>query len=167
MAAGTQVNVNKTVVDRMLRNMMQSTTPTAIAAYLSTVVHPRLARRARDRFRTEGDEAVGGEWTPLAQSTLEIKKALGYGRKKINARTDLLRDSIVYSRPVLGHNGFGETLDFPGNWDRPDLFYRHMQAAGQINTHVARPVVGVDYENDVAHMMVSLQSWVVRGKGVR
>ena len=142
--AGTRVDVNTTVVDRMLRNMMASTTPTAIAAYLSTVVHPRLARRARERFASQGDEAVGGTWQPLQQSTLEIKKSLGYGRKKINERTGHLRDSIVDSRPVLGHNGFGETLDFPGNWDRPDLFYRHMQAAGQINTHVARAVIGTE-----------------------
>jgi hypothetical protein len=163
MAAGASVNVNSISVDRMLRNMMASTTPTAIAAYLSTVAHPRLARRARERFQSEGDDAVGGKWVPLKQSTLEIKSALGYGRKKINERTGHLKDSIVNSRPVLGHNGFGETLDFPGNWDRPDLFHRHMQAAGAYNT--ARPVLGLEYENDVSHMMVSLQQWVVRGKG--
>lgn len=165
MAAGTRVDVNKVAVDRMLKNMMASTTPTAIATYLSTVVHPRLARRARERFRTEGDDAVGGKWVPLKQSTLEIKKSLGFGRQKINVRTGHLRDSIIDSQPVLGHNAFGETLDFPGNWDRPDLFYRHMQAAGMYNT--ARPVLGVEYEDDVAHMMISLQSWVVRGKGAR
>jgi hypothetical protein len=150
----------------MLKGMLASLTPASMGVYLSTVVHPRLARRARERFRSEGDEAVGGKWAPLSEATLEIKEHLGYGRKKINERTGHLRDSIVESKPVLGHNGFGETLDFPGNWDRPDLFLRNMQAAGMLKGP-ARPVVGSDYENDVAHMLTTLQAWVVTGKGAR
>jgi len=154
-------------VDRLLKRMLTATSPAGIHTFLATVVHPRLARRARDRFNKQGDEAVGGTWTPLKQSTLEIKDSMGYGSKKINERTGHLRDSVVNARPVLGTIGIGQTLNFPGNWDRPDLFYRNQQAVGAINTHEPRPVVGLEWENDVAHMLTSLQAWVVSGKGMR
>lgn len=167
MAAGADIKVKYVQVERMLRNMQASLTPAAIGVYLTSVVHPRLRRRAANRFNQEGDDAVGGKWTPLRQSTLEIKAALGYGNKRINERTGHLRDSVVNARPVVGHNGLATTLDFPGNWDRPDLFWRSMQAAGLINTHEPRPVVGVTHEDDVAHMLASLTAWVVGGKGVR
>lgn len=164
--ADAKVTIKFERVDRMLRQMQLSTSPASIAAFLAGTVHPRLARRARARFNSEGDDAVGGTWQPLSAATLEIKANLGFRDKGKNRRTDHLMDSIVESRPVLGHNGYGTTLDFPGNFDRPDLFLRNLQAAGQLRGP-ARPVVGVSLENDVAHMLSSLQAWVVQGKGSR
>ena len=160
-----KVSVQKVRVDRMLRGMLISTSPASISTYLGTILHPRLARRARERFAAQGDDAVGGPWKPLAASTLEIKASMGFGGRGINVRTGHLRDSVINASPILGHNAYGQTLNFPGNWDRPDLFYRNLQAAGAINTFVARPVVGVSLENDVAHMLSSLQQWIIRGAG--
>jgi hypothetical protein len=164
--ANASVKVTYQRVDRMLRQMQFSTSPTSIAAFLGGTVLPRLQRRAKARFDTQGDDAVGGTWEPLSAATLEIKANLGFRDKKINQRTGHLMDSIVTARPVLGHNGYGTTLDFPGNFDRPDLFLRNMQAAGEL-AGPARPVVGVELESDVAHMLSSLQAWVVQGKGAR
>jgi len=59
-----------------------------------------LLRRTMDRFDREVDPD-GKSWKPLALSTLERKRRLGFGDKKKLVRTQKMRDSI---RKITGRN---------------------------------------------------------------
>lgn len=60
-----------------------------------------LLRRTHERFDREVDPD-GRPWVPLAPSTIEIKRRLGYGNKGKLKRTEALRRSIRIIRGGLG-----------------------------------------------------------------
>lgn len=99
-------------VQGMLKRLDTTLNPVAVAGFLGAVVDPYLRRRAKQRFANEGDDAVGGGWVPLAESTQHIRAAQGYGATgPINRRTGDLYDYIVNSPSNVTVLPIGATLE--------------------------------------------------------
>lgn len=120
-----------------------------MAAFLGTVVGPYLQRRASSRFAREGDDAVGGKWEPLRQSTVAIRESMGYGGSHpINRRTGELERYITQGRGDVVLSSEFAQLDFPssripsGELGKKLEYAQTGRAAGNIPS-VPRPVLGL------------------------
>jgi hypothetical protein len=154
-------------VTRMLVYLEAILSPPAMGAFLSLNVGPYLHDRARDRFMKEGDD-VSGQWSPLATSTVEIRKRQGFGAGPINRRTGELESYIVDNPAAVTVNTQGATLQFPGKTSTKKSLVQKMETAqtGRANPLTkARPVLGMN-GNDLAYVITTLAYFVQKGGGV-
>lgn len=158
--ARASVTINMGRVSKILDSTDANISPIGLAGYLGTVVSPHLAREAKSRFQTKGDNA-SGTWAPLAQSTQEIRANLGFTPDDINVRTGRMRDYMTNPSPVLAHDFLSTSMEWPGT-PGANLGRRLAQAAGR-GRGPARHVVAYDM-NTVAFILRSLESWAVFGK---
>lgn len=132
-------------VEAMLLAVDTALNPVAIAGFLGAEVDPWLRTRARSRFASEGDDAVG-QWAPLKESTQDIRSQLGYGASHpINVRTGELENYITGGPNRLDVAPWGASLTFP-NGNTPGDLKEKVEIAqiggGDRNT-VPRPVLGL------------------------
>ena len=155
-------------VQRMLSILDTALNPIAIAGFLGAVVDPYLRKRARARFDSEGDSAVGGGWKPLAEATQTIRESLGYGAAHpINRREDdLLRYVTQEDGSTLIHP-FGASLTLPGTAPvgKTGDKFKGAQQGGVTELgrpYPARPVLGMD-ESDLIFVLTALAGHIKKG----
>lgn len=162
--ATPSVKITDTSARKLITLAEQRVSVSALAGHMAGVIQPYLSRRARARFKMGGDDASGGAWTPLSESTKRVRKSLGYGAEKpINIRTGHMRDTIVGAKPDVVSTDTVTTLAFPGNgiMGRPDMFHRGQQTIGN-RSGPAREVVAVD-KTDIAQVLSYMSKFIVGG----
>lgn len=145
-------------VQAMLEHIDSALSPVGLAAFLHGAVTPWLKQRAANRFKGEGDDAVG-KWAPLQESTLLIREGYGFGPGPINRRTGELENYIVGGgSDVTAVPGLA-TLVYPDpNKARGPHLSKKVQTAQMGKTSpktVKRPVLGMN-ETDLAAVMTKL-----------
>ena len=145
---------------------------------------PILRRRARERFATEGDSAVGGPWEALKDSTNDIREHAGFPRNHpINRRMGDLERYITNARNEFTVGGDWAAFFMPGRWGtkKQKAAFRTAQGGSPAGHYMpkgwglkgtkpspsatpARPVVGLD-SVDLAHTMSALQIWIASEVG--
>jgi len=147
---------NKRVI-RSLDNLITLLSPPGAAAFLGTTIGPYLAKRAKQRFDSEGDD-VTGLWASLKPATIVIRHNQGYPPGPINRRTGELEEWVVGGTGFSYPTGFGASLRFPK--DRPAGELRKKVMTAQKGKKkdpptTARPVLGVN-ETDLIFLQTSL-----------
>lgn len=155
-------------VQGMLHLLDTSLNPVAIAGFLGATVDPYLRTRARNRFRDEGDDAVGS-WAPLKESTQDIRAQSDYGAAHpINVRTGELERYILDSPNRLTIAPWGSALTLPGTPPAGVLKDKVSIAqigGGEYNTR-PRPVLGLS-ETDLGFVLTELAFYIEkRGVGM-
>lgn len=151
-------------VMRMLTKLNTSLDPNEIAIWLGAVVDPYIRKRARDRFKSEGDD-VTGKWAPLLGPTQYIRSNAGFGAAHpINKRTGELEAYITGSTHRLASAPVA-TLTLPGKAPKGELFKKVKTAQrGRFQPPtVPRPVLGVN-ERDLATVMTELSLYLALGQ---
>lgn len=142
----------------MLSKLERAMEPSAIAVWLGTVVDPYIRKRARNRFKTEGDD-VSGKWAPLLGPTQYFRASQGFSPEHpINVRTGALEAYITGSPNRLSVTPAGATLTLPGKAPKGTMYSKVKTAQrGQLNPHptVPRPVLGVN-ERDLGVVLTEL-----------
>ena len=149
---------NERGVQQMLQTIDSALSPVGLAQFLHGVVGPWVKQRAADRFKTEGDDAVG-KWAPLQETTVKIREAAGFGGPHpINKRTGELEAYItggqvgVQVAPGLG------VMTFPQDPPKTIALKTKVETAqrGRSNPSTGpRPVLGLG-ERDLAQVMTML-----------
>lgn len=79
----------------LMRAATDATTPASFAKFHYAFTSPYMRSKARDRFKSQGDDA-SGMWAPLRDATEEIRENAGFpGASPINKRTGGLEAYIV------------------------------------------------------------------------
>jgi hypothetical protein len=108
------VVVDQAGVQAMLLRLQDALSPTGVGQFLATAVDPILRNRAIERFRAEGDDAVG-QWLPLAAYTQSVRASMGYGpAHPINRRTGRLENYITQTPSNVQMFAGGARLEYPG-----------------------------------------------------
>lgn len=160
---GLQIIGDDRGVAAMLGRLEMALEPASIAAFLGARVDPILKKRAKDRFRSEGDD-VSGKWEPLASSTQSIRASQGYGpAHPINIRTGQMEAYITGFRPdITIEPGLGARLDFPGGSPSESVTDKIRVAQQGDARTPRRPVLGVN-ERDLELVMVALAFHIADG----
>lgn len=168
-----------TSVEFMLERVNTALSSEALVEFMTLQVAPFLGERARERFKNEGDDAVG-KWAPLSYATQRIRAAgaqQGFWQvgpsHPINRRTGELEDYIAsgngYTVPVAAGD---VTMTYPDPTDHG--FNMSTELKEKVSTAqkgktypstVPRPVLGLS-ERDMAYVLERLATHVV-GSGVR
>lgn len=163
------VNIFMQAEDKTLRAMMTrletSLAPAGIGAWLGGAVSPYLAKRAKNRFQSEGDD-VTGKWEPLSGPTQHIRESQGYGAAHpINHRTGRLEQYITGSPNRISIHSLGATLTFPGKAPVGEMHTKVKTAQrGKLDPRTPpRPVLGVN-ETDLLAVMTSLSLYISQGQ---
>ena len=155
-------------VQGMLARLDTALNPVAIAAFLGGPVTEFVQSRARSRFKTEGDDAVGG-WAPLAPATQAIRAQGGYGSAHpINKRTGRLEDYIVGTPGAVTMHNLGATLTYPGTPPQGELKDKVQRAqmgrtSRDSRQGIPRPVLGLN-ERDLTAVLLMLAMRIKRGR---
>lgn len=148
----------------MLNNLDLLLSPSAMATFLKNFVVEYLQGQAAERFASEGDEAVGGPWKPLKESTLRIRAEQGFPAGPINERTGELKGWVQFNQGTVGLD-IGAKLEWPtGLPESGNLMFKYRTSqTGTANGHVpARPVVGIGFA-DMAAINVMLGGFINAG----
>lgn len=173
-SAGVDVQVfgDASEVEEMLEALDTRLDEASIAAFLGAHIDPYLRRRAKDRFRGEGDDVVGA-WLPLASATEAIRESQGFpGAHPINRRTGELEEYITSGQmnPGIPVPGVGATLEFPGTPPTGELktkvetAQRGKPASGGSRATPPRPVLGIN-ARDLTYTVSSLTFYLTGTKG--
>ena len=107
-----------------------------------------LHERASNRFRAEGDAAVGGRWQVLAPATKRIRAKAGYGASHpINRRTSELWDFVTMQSGRTSSFVGGAILTMPGNGTQEEEAKLKVAQQGKHDgawNVPARPVMALD-----------------------
>lgn len=123
-----------------------------------------LQLRAEERFKNEGDDAVGA-WAPLSAATENIRASKGFSSAHpINKRTGDLERFVTGSRGKLTSEGGGFGITFPDDPPSGDLSQKMITAQiGRPNPRSpARPVVGLS-QVDEEGIMDLLSEYITKG----
>jgi len=150
-----------------------------------SATEPLLRRRARERFSSEGDAAVGGHWEPLKESTEDIRRHAGFpSSHPINKRTGDLEGLITRGRNEFTAGGDWAAFFLPGRQGSkkqkaalataqkgapvghymPKGWRKNNGTKPSPSATPPRPVIGLD-EVDMAHTMSALQIWIASEVG--
>jgi hypothetical protein len=144
-------------VQRMLQVLDSALSPTGLAAFLYGSVGEWVKGRAEKRFINEGDD-VSGQWTPLAQATVDIREAEGFGgAHPINKRTGQLEEYITRGAiSVTTTQGQG-VMRYPASSTGGELRdkIKTAQQGQQFPKTPARPVLGLN-ETDLSTVLTML-----------
>jgi len=152
-------SMNDAAVQKSLTDLAVLLSPVGMTAFLGGQVGPYLARRAGERFQSEGDD-VTGPWAPLKPATVQIRESQGYpGDHPINRRTGELEEWVVQGGWDAYPQGIGATLRFPGKTPQGELRSKvetAQKGKGYPST-VARPVLGIN-ERDMLFVIAALNA---------
>lgn len=110
MSVSLNITIQSERVDRALLALGLKLEPQNLAMFMRTTVDPFLTKRIEQRFRNEGDDAVG-KWSPLSRTTEDIRASMGYGRAHpINHRTGELERYVRGTKGTTGVFGDGAVL---------------------------------------------------------
>jgi hypothetical protein len=155
-------------VNAMLERIDTALSATSISIFLAGTIAPWLRTRAKDRFRTEGDD-VTGKWAPLMPATQEIRSSGEWpvgAAHPINRRTGELEQWITGSQGTVVAHTLGATLTYPGNKTTKRSILQKMETAQRGRAKpktVARPVLGVN-ERDLSYVVTMLAFHVKGGR---
>lgn len=143
----------KNTVTGMLRQMEFAVSDTGLQAFMRNQVDTYLRQRADQRFRSEGDAAVGGTWDPLKESTEWFRRRQGFpAQHPINQRTGELREFVTKTPGSVAGVAGGFQLTLPGETPTGELYDKlatAQQGRGNPATE-ARPVLGIDMIDGVS-----------------
>lgn len=175
MTTQTYVFVNTASVEDMLARLDTALSAEALAEFLTVKVAPFLGARAKERFRTEGDDA-SGKWAPLMPATQAIRAsgAQTYGwaigpDHPINRRTGELEDYITSGNGKTIPWSSGASLVYPDPANAQGELVDKVATAqkGRVSPRtVARKVLAVN-ETDLDFVLRRLQEHIVVGAGGR
>lgn len=140
-----------------------------VADFLRKEAQPWVRTRAYERFRTQGDAAVGGPWQQLLQSTISWRrfyiKRDGLRiqeHKPINVRTGKLRAYVARSFDVAVTGPYKAELTQPSKRNTQAYNFTKLRKAqrGDFRT-VARPVIALD-ERDKHGVEKIAHAWTER-----
>ncbi len=148
---GIQIVVDDRSVEATLNRLDTVLSPVGIAGMLSGPVDEYLQHRAKERFRTEGDDVVG-KWAPLSPATEAIRAQQGFGAAHpINRRRGELERYITETPgQVTPIPGVGAILDAPGAAATGTLKKKLRGAQKGEGTAPPRPVLGLNATDTVA-----------------
>lgn len=151
-------------VNRMLDYLDTKLSPEGMALWMENDLEEWLQARARNRFASEGGDAVGGGgWLPLRPATEAIRASQGFpASHPINKRTGELEDLLTRGSAAIVVTGSGAIFKYPGKVPRGELKTK-FQTAQQGRAYPRtppRPVLGVD-EMDLAFILRSLVDWIM------
>ena len=149
-------------VERMLHHLETKLMPPNIAGFLMVKVAPYLNERAKNRFKNEGDDAVG-RWAPLTKFTEDLRAYQGYGpAHPINKRTGRLENYITQTPSSIVVTPIGSELTLPGQPATGTLANKvkvaqrgGTQPGGIYRPTPARPVLGMN-ERDLLAVLTML-----------
>lgn len=163
-SGGLTFVVNAREVDAMMQRGEMALAPQSMAFFLSNYVEPQLHRRARERFRKEGDE-VSGKWAALRPATQAIRGSMGYGESHpINVRTGQMENFITAAPGQINVGVMGgASLTLPGSEPTGQLEekIRTAQMGKDSPDTVPRPVLGLGVR-DLEETMVAMGSYLTR-----
>lgn len=152
------IDVQEGDVERMLEAVNTFLSPFALMGFLSSTVSPYIRKRAKDRFRTEGDE-VSGKWAALRPATQDFRENSNLPispKHPINRRTDDLFDYVTNSPDaVTALPGIGAQLTYPGKTPTNPWVTEKVKTAQKGKARpktVPRPVLGVGM-NDLVYVV--------------
>lgn len=160
------IDVDISETEAEFQRLTNQLSDSGLVRFQEEKVWPWLQIRTRVRFMDEGDDAVGGKWSPLSFPTQLMRHDAGYPEKHpINVRTGGLR-SFAMTKVIEREPG-GVSLSQPGKGTSTKLM-KKLEAAqrGGISTwgndFPARPVVGLAMF-DARKIEDLLLNWVEQG----
>lgn len=162
------ITTDAAAVQGLMSHLMSSLQPVGLMEFFSTRGHNILAKRAEDRFSSEGDDAVG-RWKQLTRTTARVRQTSGFpGYHPINVRTGQLKDLVVNTyklRPMAG----GAVMTMPGNAGGTVLSKLRVAQQGSkrggnalAREVPARPVLALD-QIDADLLGHALMDWIQSG----
>lgn len=161
---GVQIEItgDSRPVELMLAATLDAVSPERTTVWMVTYLVQYLQERALMRFTNEGDDAVGGTWTPLKEYTRQRRMEEGFfGSHPINVRTTRFRNWLVNAHGDVRHEGLEGVLNWPAmpvDQDVMDKYETAMLGRTSPPT-VPRPVVGLS-AIDLAFALESLSHWI-------
>lgn len=155
--ADLEVFVHSGDVEQTFARVVAFLSPLGMVPFMETVMGPHLAERAKERFASEGDDAVG-QWAPLRSATVAIRQSEGFGGSHpINRRTGELENWVTKSGWNAIPAGSDTVLSFPGRTPTGELLQKveTAQRGRSKPRTVARPVLGVSMV-DLGFLQTSL-----------
>lgn len=153
-------------VDALLARLDTALSPLGIAQFMKVSVDTWIRRRVKDRFASEGDDAVGA-WLPLSPTTREIRAAHGFPPDgPINVRTGQLEEYITQGAiERITPTSYGASYVYPelGFGGELRTKYDTAQRGKPHPRTVARPVIGLS-ERDLAYVLSALGMWIRGGR---
>lgn len=162
------IEANADEVHRMLNSVHSAVDTEAMTDFLTQDVNEHLVDRILARFQYEGDVA-SGDWKPLAESTQQIRRELGYPASgPVNERTTDMETFLLSGTFDMLLDGVGATLIVPGPINDPVLEKKIRTAQEGSNDNPLpgtgptppRPVLALD-DQDVVEIMSLLQVFIV------
>lgn len=156
MVADVDVIIFTDDVTMTLGKIADLLSPLGMIPFMETVMGPYLSRRAKGRFASEGDDAVGA-WQPLRSSTIAIRESLGFPAGPINRRTGELEEWVVNGGQDAYPVGPDTTMAFPGRKPAGELLKKVQTAqhGDPLTRTVPRPVLAVS-ETDLIFLQTQL-----------
>lgn len=162
---GTQavvsIDVDSLPVERLLHAVEWATSGTSLRFFLENDAHEWFREEIFRRFMSDGDRK-SGDWAPLKDATIDIRRALGFGDDPINRRTDEMFEFVTTNYDIASGGNWAE-LNLPG--DPPDPVTAQKLETAQRGSNrnplgygptQPRPVLAVD-QTDMAQLMLMLE----------
>lgn len=160
MSVNIRIDVQSKKTDLALEALGVKLEPSSLAMFLRTKVDPFLTKRVTERFRNEGDDAVG-MWSPLSRTTEDIRASMGYGRAHpINHRTGELERYVRGTKGTTGVFGDSAVLTRGGNPSGViGTKFKTAQRGKSKPKTPARPVLALG-ATDLAYTLAALFNYV-------
>ncbi len=155
--ANMVITVDPTRVEMALDAIEGAISEPGLMAFMRGFVDHYLTEEMIKRFANHGD-GPGGDWEPLSETTVRIKRALGYGAVSDdpNERTGQMLSHLLYDHDIHGILGGAEIVVPDESGDA--LMHRKLQTAQQGRVQgssdqfpgavtPARPVLSLDEED--------------------
>jgi hypothetical protein len=161
-----EIEVDSFDTDMMLDITMWAVHGESLLRFLQDDAHEYFREEIALRFAYEGD-SKSGNWGPLHDATVDIRRALGYGGETpINVRTGDLFDFVTRSYDVMGGEDWA-MLTLPGDPPNPTVAQKLKTAQqGSSNNPLGygptmpRPVLALG-ESDMVVLLQRLQSHIM------
>lgn len=164
MSGQLSIKADTSDVERMLKNLVEVTSPIGMTVWMETVMEPWLQARVRSRFGTEGDD-VSGQWLPLRPYTQMVRSQSGYGAEHpINIRTGELLRYLDSSDAGIVAIPSGTQMTYPGVSAGGSLAEKlsTAQVGSPDGRTPARPVLGLSLY-DLQQALITLSAFVQAG----
>lgn len=152
-------------VQDMLEHLDSALSPLGMQIFLNGRIGPFLRKRAADRFKNEGDDAVG-RWRQLSTVTNEWREFYGFPpAHPINRRTGALEAYITGAASDVKSGPGWSMLTYPdtppgSKWTAEKL--RTAQRGKEYPNTTSRPVLGmgeVDLSFTLTQLALHIQGW--------
>lgn len=148
-------------VEQMLVRAVAFSSPAGAMAFLHLTMGPYLRKRAKERFRNEGDD-VTGPWAPLSAATQQIRASGNWPvapDHPINRRSGELENWVVDGGWDAYPMALGASMRYPGKQPSGNLKKKVVGAQQGEGTAPARPVLGVNEADLAAFVALYWKAW--------